>query len=573
MARSVMRLNLTSVGFPLIMSNAGRQVIIPNADQTNIPQNTSERAMPFAMPQLIYAENILPTTHGYASIKYTESATPTIRDELFSRKHSLYQLRDEYDNRVFYFSDPTKNPTFSSRDTAWQETPLAADPSKEVTVAYLKEATYVLIPGLGIYTFDTASITFKQLTVKGLNATLLKGIVAANNFLIGYDDDTLYYSSSIDPLDFTPDIATGAGSTKVLAIKANILVCLPNADGFIIYTNKNAVAAMFSGNIQVPFVFREIPNASGISSISHVTYEAPSNSHIVWTASGLQEVTKSGATLIFPEVTEFLNSRMYEQFIKEGEFGQQYLVSKTSYTADTVVKLNRIGARYLCISFGAPDVDYFIGCLIYDESIGRWGRLMFKHVDMYEFVAPNVFELSRYVDYPVPYNDPSIDGKTYGSFAATTSAFVSPRKQLGALTPDGRQVCIEPISAENFGPEVGVTYLSGVAIFGHYQMTRTGFLLMSRVEVSGMAQPAPATSVLSDLVTTANEGVYLKTEVVATTSSSYSFSVPISSAVMKDPNTQEGFFTFASGRFHDVLVLGRFDLSNMEAQISTEGSM
>lgn len=67
--------NLSSTVFPMTLADAGRSVIIPQADQ-----NYDRRIDPAGeksdagIPQAMYLQDVLPTVHGYQSVGYKESA-------------------------------------------------------------------------------------------------------------------------------------------------------------------------------------------------------------------------------------------------------------------------------------------------------------------------------------------------------------------------------------------------------------------------------------------------------------------------------------------------------------------
>jgi hypothetical protein len=72
------------------------------------------------------------------------------------------------------------------------------------------------------------------------------------DILLAWNETTLYWSSTTDPTDFTPSLATGAGSGGVQNIKGAITIAAPISTGLIVYSNQNAVAAVYSGNARFP---------------------------------------------------------------------------------------------------------------------------------------------------------------------------------------------------------------------------------------------------------------------------------------------------------------------------------
>lgn len=72
MAQISYRANLSTAVFPMTLSRAGRSVIIPGPDQNFDrrvdPQGQQQRDA--SIPQVIYMENVLPTSNGYQSVAF-----------------------------------------------------------------------------------------------------------------------------------------------------------------------------------------------------------------------------------------------------------------------------------------------------------------------------------------------------------------------------------------------------------------------------------------------------------------------------------------------------------------------
>jgi hypothetical protein len=78
MAQISYRANLSAAIFPMTLARAGRSVIIPGPDQNFDrrvdPQGEQKSA---GIPQIIYAENVIPTADGYQSVGFrTAQALP-----------------------------------------------------------------------------------------------------------------------------------------------------------------------------------------------------------------------------------------------------------------------------------------------------------------------------------------------------------------------------------------------------------------------------------------------------------------------------------------------------------------
>ncbi|MFK5173422.1 hypothetical protein ACI3QN_12985, partial [Propionibacterium freudenreichii] len=84
-------------------------------------------------------------------------------------------------------------------------------------------------------------------------AANILGITAYQGYLIAYDTSTIYWSSTLDidyttnTVDFTPSLATGAGSLTLEGARGPITLAIPATFGIAVYTTSNIVSAVYSG--------------------------------------------------------------------------------------------------------------------------------------------------------------------------------------------------------------------------------------------------------------------------------------------------------------------------------------
>ena len=403
MAQNKTSVNLSSADFTLSYSFKGRSVVVPGQDQNYfgstgawagaIPQKGVD------IPQMYYCENTVPTSEGYRSVAYRFAIDP-VEGERFVKILNLFDgnansaiLGVTADLKLFILGGFTGG--------AWQALPLP-DPF-EWTVPSLVTATTVIgfagicIQGVGVFNVssDTAELIHAPLT--GVDSTLINGICASNSILIAWDDDTVYWSSALYPLDFTPSLTTGAGSAKPEGLKGTIILCKEIKGGFIVYSEVNIIGVQYTQNNALPWIFDSMEGAAGVVSADHVAYDINMSAHFAWTTAGLMQVQVNSTELLFPQVTDFIASGLSDSTVAYTD----YPSTTFSHTVKEI-RLAAISSRYLAISFGyltpALEGELPIPALtqsfLYDSQLKRWGKLNVDHIQILETpfnVDPIVF--------------------------------------------------------------------------------------------------------------------------------------------------------------------------------------
>lgn len=463
MAQSVFSLALGSASWPMLTKDAEQQVLIQRGELPLLPNKESSQARP------IYMHNVLPSAQGLHSVGFTDvipALTPAATD--FDR---AVLLRDSGENRVLFSPAAGKNYVYLEGIGNWRSvdsiTPATTDIA--VSFAYIHQRTFICYPYLGIYEYSANTDALVAQTVQGLNVAQIKGIASANNFLLAYTDDTLYMSSMVDLLDFTPSLASGAGSVGIQELRGNIIAVLPLAGSIIVYTTYNAVGGQYSGNLRFPFVFKEIKGSGGITTAEHVTWGTTSDVHYAWTSFGLQVMNVTTSQVIFPEVADFLTSKLLEDF----DDGSQAL-TLTSLTDPVRVKLTWVASRWLCISYGAAE---FTHALVLDLVLQRWGKLKITHVDCFNYYQPNIFTPLDMSDLVEDFQYYTMD---FTSLTNVTPADIQPKQDFAFLIADGT------VRLLDFS--VAVDRLDTAALlFGKLSLLRNHRTLMHGYEVTGAA--------------------------------------------------------------------------------------
>lgn len=440
MSQQTYRANLNDNSFEFLSLSQGRTVILPKIDQatdnqTIILQDSQQKDK--GIPQAYYMHDVMPTKNGFQSVGYTQQIAASAG---FTDMSDVFTLKDQVDNNFIFSPARGKHYVYDKNVGTWQSrSPIAAN-DKLYTVAYLEGHSYMFIAGVGCYEYDQATTAWIVVTLTGLVAANIKGICSSNGFLLAWDDFTVYRGQAVATTNFTPDFALGSGAAIPEGTRAKIMECVSIPGGFIIYTTRNAVGATFQQNILYPFNYVEISGSAGVNAAKHVAWLDNLGEHYAWTIGGLQKVTLLKAEYIFPDLTDFLTSKVIENYEYSGTF-----YTLTSLANPVILRLAILGARYLVISYGATEYTH---AFVYDMVLKRWGKLRHTHVAVFEFIPPNLVGATSVSD---------------------------PKTTFGLLEKSGKVVTVNfVIDADN---------AAGLLILGKYQLDRDRMLQLDEVQV------------------------------------------------------------------------------------------
>lgn len=414
MAQSTYRALLQAESFPLVALNSPRTVIIGRNDIRPSPSPSdpvdAEKAER-QLPATFYLENTLPTAQGFSSVTY-DALIPAVSSETFLQQ---FEIRDDTGGRWRLGITESNLYIFDSDNAlVWKKLTLHSDlenadwSNRTFSYAYAEGVTYFYLSNIGLFTIDLDNFVTNSAAPAGLDITKILGICASNNYLIAYDNATIYWSSVTNVLDLVPDNETGADSIVPNDLRGRITTVLQIPQGFIVYTTANAIAATYTNNMESPWLFKEVQGSSGVSSSEQVSSDENFAEHVTWSTSGLQQVSRIEAKLVFPEITDFLSGRVLDNpgtaigigsayadgaYRADGSlYANGYVVTGSGFSMpdtnylpyDFKLKIQLVGARYLVISYGEFTLTQ---CLVYDYSIKRWGKLNIEHVDVFEFAS------------------------------------------------------------------------------------------------------------------------------------------------------------------------------------------
>lgn len=448
MAQIVFRANLANDDFPLLSDFKGQTVIMGRFDQDyelDSAKQTQSLQKQKQIAQVYYCHNVVPTTEGYQSIGFTQKIAALGGAVDFNEG---FVLRDPVENKFLYSPAGGKNYVFDQNVGNWvSRNPIAAV-GKLVTVCYLNGETYIYYEKVGCFRYDQATTAMVPVALTGIVVANINGICAAQGFLVAWDDlNNVYRSQAASPLDFTPDPSLGSGAGIPQDIRGKIVVILPIAGGYIVYTTKNAVAGVFQQNIRYPFIYREVAGSAGITTPNNVSWNNNLGDHYAWTVAGLQKVDKSKAENVYPAVSDFLTAKKFENYdIATDIFTMQNLANNL----DTHIAV--VGSRYLVISYGV-NAGAYTHALIYDIAEKRWGKVKIDHVDCFDYAVPNLVGVVTFED---------------------------PRGVAGFLQLDGT------VKVINF--DLVADTNQGVIVLGKYQFVRERWINVQEIEIENIEQ-------------------------------------------------------------------------------------
>ena len=431
--------NLTSAEFPLLSELQGRNVIIMGPDQNysrqaNSPKNKDRD---IGIPQPYYMHNVMPTEAGLTSVAYRQITGSAIGGD--STFDEMLVVRDPTE-LVAYFANTKSGKCFVLIDpvVGWiRTTDKVPAAGRLVTVAHVNGQSYICFGGTGVFKYNFGTNTLDAVTLAGTTASALMGVCASNGYMIAWTDNSVIWSSLIDPTDFVPSLITSAGGGGVQNVKAAITVVLPQNTGFVVYTKRNSVAGFYTNNAQYPFTYKEIIGAGGVATSALVAYDGNSTNHTAYTTAGLQEISLNNSAVVYPAVTDFIAGSQFE------DFDETTLTFTQTLLAGTMMKkLTIVANRYTIISYG---INALTHAIVIDMALARWGKLKITHVDCFEY------------------------------FVASSAITEIPKQSIGFLLPDGTvQVMISSYAT---------TGAYGTVLLGKYQLDRDHYLNLQEIHL------------------------------------------------------------------------------------------
>lgn len=440
------RANLHSQSFPFVAAHAGRSIIVPNKDSTYAPPiaaHPEDGARDFGSPQVLYCHNALPVAEGYASagFSYVGGCPGT------SPVYAVILIRDPASNVSGYLFMLQDGHSWFYNGATWIVGTYVEAPftTELITSATVMERTFIYIEGRDAHEFNYTTQTLQPVLFNfdPINPPPgpMIGITTGLGRLVAWDKNTVYWCADtydnvpFNPIDFVPSDVTGAGFSSVAQAQGTIKYCKAHLLGFMVYCQNNIVTAIATNNSLFPYNFRELVGSGGAIHYEDIAQDAKTTDHVAYTTSGLQFVSYQQTNTKFPELTDFISGRYFEDY---DETTHTWTRRSVQYFKHAV---NVVSDRYLMISYGDAATPIagnpFSHVLVWDMVMQRWGKLKFHHLTIFEDTA-------------------------FGSGIID----MQPKSGVMFVKSDGT------IHKLEFDPhETGVNH-SGVIIFGHYQIER-----------------------------------------------------------------------------------------------------
>lgn len=516
------KIAINQARLPTVPSQYPRAVLIPQLDVA--PRSASQAFFgsaenaDFDVPNLLWAENVVPVAQGVKSVSYKTVVTGLEGAEDFDQ---IFPLRDEDENQVLF--SPADGQNYVLDAGVWTPDPLpakwaaevpprylSADSLKtletaQVNRAYVDGKTFVSYQQIGlaaapngtpvvsdgsIYLWDPALLELRRVTletntdiVRNLDIPLgeVGGVSSSNGYLLAWSGLSIHWApfngTAFDYEIYVNGAITGAGNQIPEDIKGPITAVAPVSGGFIIFTSRNAVAAFYNANnFASPWIFKEISNAGGVESFELITVDSAPSAIFAYTSGGLQRISLNTAETFAPDVGDFLGNRLLERF----DVGTMQF-SKTVTTIEFFVKLTYVGNRFLVISYGLyPGVYSY--AQIFDTGLQRWGRLRLAHRDAFLYQAAiEEVPVTYGMLLDVPYSD--LDAIAYEDLVVSGSGVTYPRQSLAFLLRDGTI----KVAVMDFRDKDEDDDSEAFVLIGKVQLSRSSNVTLHEVEIEGLS--------------------------------------------------------------------------------------
>jgi hypothetical protein len=340
--------------------------------------------------RLIWLKDVMPTGTGLSSVVVNPLVeTPLATTYTASYPYRVENIYDEDGERAYYFRSPGPD-IFIKTDYTVQNAGTSGGSTTFTFTCFRGTTGNVFFNTSRLAnSYDISTNTWTPLNADGIDESLLKGICNALDYMVAWDDSTIYYSAPGNAGQFEEEVlgvATGAGSFQIVAVIGKIVVCYQFANGFMVHGTDSAVSARYSGDFSQPWIVKEIENSAGISRHDRVAHHNASSIQFVISDKGIQEVNADEAQVVFPDVSMLLSGSEFWNSDGDGTYSiTQSYHSSLNIPAPLNSKIGLVNGRYFCISYGVYEA-VFKYIMIYDILLKQWGKIKVDHLDVFDFV-------------------------------------------------------------------------------------------------------------------------------------------------------------------------------------------
>lgn len=236
----------------------------------------------------------------------------------------------------------------------------------------------------GVYELDfsTGYLRYNAFTDLNLDEINPSGITSHENYLIVFNKDTIYWSSPLNFKEFTPAVG-GGGSAKLSEARGSIVTIVPYYNGLMVYCAGNIVSMTFSGDTSNPWIFREVPNSSGLY-ISNETYHSvplacnneQQQVQFALLDSGLHAVTEGGIKPL-PESILEMAGRNYVIYKEKGKSElEEVVVGDQHFPVAALQDMFSFGSHLFLIVGKAGVRDPINRAIVYNMDTRSFGTIV-----------------------------------------------------------------------------------------------------------------------------------------------------------------------------------------------------
>jgi len=388
---------------------------------------------------------------------------------------NLYLVRDDSSNFAGFSPAKGKNYTYTARFARWESrAPFQpAKPDGLVTCTYLNGITYVFYESDRCQTYDFGSDLWVEQTMilpVDVSVENILGICSAGNYMLAFSATEIFWSTQTNVLDFA-DTDHGAGRGSPQGLQGRIITVLPVSSGAIIHTTKNAVSAQLTNQASLPFVFPEVRGSTGVGTARQVVADSATGYHYLFGPGGLHRLSAAGSEAIFAAATDFLSGKAYDTYVPPADLVTP-AVQMVLTTKPLDVALTVLAGRYLAASYGPDDGTPYVGAVLFDLALMRWGRVSLLHRAIGHMPPGEI--IARYKDkFTTSYTSELAGGSTYNSYLPSGAPEAPHRENIIFLQADG--TC----------KKLALGGTDGILLLGRVQLTRGTGITFQEMLVEG----------------------------------------------------------------------------------------
>lgn len=378
------RANLASASFPFPGSATHGQTVIIGGQDQNFSRQLSARAdqdRSVGIPQVFFGRNIMPVEQGYAAVRSGNSIGGGFSG--VSANEEILPVLQTVGAAV-------------SVNVIQRDTGSVGQYGGGVVIGTTGTISSYILNGVTYYYRPTENYLISGGTkfvqgIAGLTMSAIRDMSACAGYNIAISDQTFFYSSTTNILDFVPSSVTGAGSSSVQYAQGRLRMLLPGVSGIYIVCDQNIVFARYTGNRNFPFAFQPVESSGVVlpasSTLDLITAKAgvsdcfmPSDEKYLTAGDGIFLLRPTGCIPVFPELTDYFayigSGSGQLQFLAPGEYNLTNSGNFAGGGSRVPAQVVHASQRYVCFKYKIVSGLNRIACwAVYDTNQQRWGQI------------------------------------------------------------------------------------------------------------------------------------------------------------------------------------------------------